>query len=256
MKFVKWIIAVSLFFIALTAMDYGDAQASASTSETKVSKQTVNQTKYVKSEGGLIVRKEAHSKGAKVDMLKNGSKVFVYSTDTNGWSYVKQGSLKGYVKDSYLVDIEQDSHYSKQNKNRVIDFSMSIAQVKKAETAKLLENLQDATGAALVYAETKYGYSTELIYFFDNKKLAMIIFDFFPYEDRYSDWSEIELIHDLLYEEGIKEFGEALETRSDNLYNIETLWDKGSYYVLLDVNRESFHTNATFTYLPKSHWTR
>lgn len=244
MKFVKWIIAVSLCFIALTAMDYGDAQASASTSETKVSKQTVNQTKYVKSEGGLIVRKEAHSKGAKVTMLKDGSKVFVYTTDTNGWSHIKQGNVKGYVKDAYLVVQEQ----SAQNKNRKIDFSMSINQVEKAETAKLLRKSQKGNVSTLVYSAMKYGYSTELIYYYEDKKLGAIGFDFFPNRDRYSDWSEIQLIHDTLYKEGLKELGRNVETRSDGSYYISSLWDKGSYYVMLDVNRIDGYTMATLIY--------
>ena len=59
-------------------------------------------TKYVKSNGGLILRKEAHSKGAKVGMLKDGSKVTVHSTTKSGWSHVTAGKLQGYANDSYL----------------------------------------------------------------------------------------------------------------------------------------------------------
>ncbi|WP_042472721.1 SH3 domain-containing protein [Bacillus ndiopicus] len=243
----KWIVVLCLVFLSLIAGNYAEVQAVSNT-ETKVVTQNINQNKYVKAEGGLIVRKEAHSKGAKVTMLKDGSKVFVYSTDSNGWSYIKQGNVKGYVKDSYLVDIEQDSHYSKKNKNRIIDFSMSMPQIQKAETAKLLRNPQEGNASALIYSETKYGYSTELKYYFENKKLSVIVFDFFPNRDRYSVWSEIELIHDLLYQEAIKEFGNDVETRSDGIYNISSVWNKGSYSVMLNVNRKDLYTSATLIY--------
>ncbi|WP_107838005.1 SH3 domain-containing protein [Metasolibacillus meyeri] len=239
----KLIVIICLMFLSLLAGNDTDVQA-ASPMEIKAATQNINQNKFVKAEGGLIVRKEAHSKGAKVTMLQDGSKVFVYTTDSNGWSYIKQGNVKGYVKDAYLVVKEQNP----QNKNRKIDFSMSINQVEKAETAKLLRKSQKGNVSTLVYSATKYGYSTELVYHYEDKKLGAIGFDFFPNRDRYSDWSEIKLIHDMLYKEGLKELGRNVETRSDGSYYISSLWDKGSYYVMLDVNRVDDYTKATLIY--------
>lgn len=74
-----------------------------------------NSEKYVIVEGSLILRDAPNSKGKKLGMLKDGSKVFVYSTDKNGWSYVKQGKLKGYVKDSYLTTLAPKNNTKKSN---------------------------------------------------------------------------------------------------------------------------------------------
>ncbi|MGE7546155.1 SH3 domain-containing protein [Sporosarcina newyorkensis] len=83
---------VVLFFLVLFVGEVSQVEAS-----------SVGQNKYVTSKGDLILRVEPNSKGAKVTMLKKGSKVFVYSTDKNGWSHIKQGNYRGYTKDSYLV---------------------------------------------------------------------------------------------------------------------------------------------------------
>ncbi|WP_342472093.1 hypothetical protein MHH70_17245 [Metasolibacillus sp. FSL H7-0170] len=47
----------------------------------------------------------------------------------------------------------------------------------------------------LRYYETKYGYPTELIYYFENGNLDMVSFDFFPNRNSYHTWSELETIH-------------------------------------------------------------
>lgn len=74
----------SMCLIPLIVGDYGNTQTLTSTSETK----------YVKTEGELILRKKAHSKRAKVTMLKNGS---IQQTQITGFIF-KQGNFKGYVK--------------------------------------------------------------------------------------------------------------------------------------------------------------
>lgn len=72
-------------------------------SDTVASANTVNAMKIVNVKGGLILRATPDSKGKKVSMLKNSSQVYVYTTDKNGWSYIKQGKLKGYVPDKNLT---------------------------------------------------------------------------------------------------------------------------------------------------------
>lgn len=98
----KLIALLCLFLFSSIVVNNDLAHASNKPISTVVAKD-VNSEKYVSNVGDLILRDAAHSKGKKVTMLKKGSKVFVYSTDENGWSYVKQGKLKGYVKDSYLT---------------------------------------------------------------------------------------------------------------------------------------------------------
>ena len=98
----KLIALLCLFLFSSIVVNNDLAHASNKPISTVVAK-NVNSEKYVSNDGDLILRDAAHSKGKKVTMLKKGSKVFVYSTDENGWSYVKQGKLKGYVKDSYLL---------------------------------------------------------------------------------------------------------------------------------------------------------
>lgn len=90
MKIIRFIV-VSSFLVLFVG---GVSQAEASSGE---------HTKYVTSKGDLILREEPNSKGAKVTMLKKGTKVFVYSTGKNGWSHIKQGNYRGYTKGSYLM---------------------------------------------------------------------------------------------------------------------------------------------------------
>ncbi|WP_042472718.1 SH3 domain-containing protein [Bacillus ndiopicus] len=242
MRNAKLIVVVCLFFISLITVSYGDVKA-ANNVETKAVAQSVNQNKYVKAEGGLIVRKEAHSKGAKVTMLKNGSKVFVYSTDSNGWSYIKQGEIKGYVKDSYLTSKNPNATNNSTSKRRVIDFSMNINQVKKMEPAKLINVRKGGNLTGLQYIVEKYGYSVLLEYYFADEKLKYIVYDFLPKKNSYNSWNEMVALFDILDEEAIKEFGYGTFV-SDDYSHLSRVWEKDRYSVLLEVSDVDLYTSA------------
>ena len=102
MDYKKIIALLCLFLFTSIVVNNDLAHASNKSISTVVAK-NVNSEKFVSNDGDLILRDAAHSKGKKVTMLKKGSKVFVYSTDENGWSYVKQGKLKGYTLDKHLT---------------------------------------------------------------------------------------------------------------------------------------------------------
>lgn len=112
----KLIALLCLFLFSSIVVNNDLAHASNKPISTMVAKD-VNSEKYVSNDGDLILRDAAHSKGKKVTMLKKGSKVFVYSTDENGWSYVKQGKFKGYTLDKHLTIRKVNKSNSTQKAN-------------------------------------------------------------------------------------------------------------------------------------------
>ncbi|WP_301107146.1 SH3 domain-containing protein [Sporosarcina sp.] len=90
MKVIRFVVVLSFFVLFVGEVSQVEASSGGG-------------NKYVTSKGDLILRAEPNSKGAKVTMLKRGSKVFVYSAGKNGWSHIKQGNYRGYTKGSYLV---------------------------------------------------------------------------------------------------------------------------------------------------------
>lgn len=249
MRSIKYLMVLCLLLFAGFIVDQDPASAA---TVSKIASKQVNAEKYVNVDGSLILRDAPNSKGKKVSMLKDGSKVFVYSTDENGWSYVKQGQLRGYVKDSYLISsVKKDTAKSngKAVKKRVVDFSMNVNQVKKMEPATLNRELKDGNVTMLIYNVKKFGYNAELQYMFEGGRLEFIVFDFLPGKDSYHTSYEMEILHDLLHKQAVKELGNDftfINTQRNN--NIYTRWEKKSYDITLMVTDTNLYTNATLMY--------
>lgn len=133
MKSKKILILLSLILFISLGMNMEFAHASNDSNKTVTSK-VVNSTKYVEVEGSLIMRDAANSKGKKVTMLKDGSKVFVYSTDSNGWSHVKQGNFKGYTLDKYLIVKKENKSNSNSNstKKSTVNYDLKLQELDNA----------------------------------------------------------------------------------------------------------------------------
>ncbi|MGA4518389.1 SH3 domain-containing protein [Solibacillus silvestris] len=241
----KLIALVCLFLFSSIVINNDLAHASNKPISTVVAKD-VNSEKYVSNDGDLILRDAANSKGKKVTMLKKGSKVFVYSTDENGWSYVKQGKFKGYTQDAYLVSKKQPTSKNSTSKKRVIDFSMNINQVKNMEPAKLNQEIKEDDITVLKYEVEKYGYYSVLSYFFVSGKLDIILYDFLPEKSSYNSWDEMSVMFDRLDKKAIKEFGNGTFTGDDGLgYNSwGRLWYKEDYTIALYVDDDNIYTQA------------
>ncbi|WP_042473706.1 SH3 domain-containing protein [Bacillus ndiopicus] len=196
--------------------------------------------KYVSANSGdLILRAEPNSKGAKVTMLKSGSKVFVYSTDKNGWSHIKQGKYKGYTKDSFLVTKLSE---------RTIDFSMTIEQVQKSESATLINKSRNGEDIFLTYLGNHYGYSAKITYHFVNYSLDMVFIDFLPDKDSYNTWSEMEDMYYTLYVKTENVEGEASNSFIRKFRSLLGTWEKGSHEIFLNVNDEKLYTEVVLVY--------
>lgn len=240
MKLLSKIVLLTYVLLFSTFLVNYEATEISVKADTKITYKNVNANKYVNSKGGLILRSTADSKGKKVTMLKDGSKVFVYSTSSNGWSYVKQGNYKGYVKDSYLKATNKNQTTQKK---RVIDFTMNVNQVKAMEPAKLKSQISDSELTVLTYNVNKYGYPSELKYYFQKGKLIFIVYDFLPQKNNYNTWNEMVSIFNLLDKQAVKEFGSGRFT-TDNLYFMSKRWDRKNYSIMLRVDDSNVYTKA------------
>ncbi|MEK3766855.1 SH3 domain-containing protein [Solibacillus sp. FSL K6-4121] len=239
--FLKKLIALFCLILFITTVVNPEVTHASKKIESTIVAKVINSEKYVKVKGGLILRDAPNARGEKVTILKDDSKVFVYSTDENGWSLVKQRGLKGYVKDSYLTTKSQISSTSSKSKKRVIDFSMNVSQVKEMEPAELKKEIKDKY-AVLEYEVEKFGYTSLLRYYFVDDKLAYIGYDFLHRRVNYS-WDEMSEIFDKLDEKAIQEFEEGiLESVKDK--SLSRKWKKDKYSIILSVNNYESYTKA------------
>lgn len=239
MKFVMKVLA-ALSVLLFASYTVQDVSSEAVQAETKATYKNINVNKLVNAKGGLIVRATADTKGKKVTMLKDGSKVFVYSEGTNGWSYVKQGKFKGYVKTSYLKNVPKA-------KKRVVDFSMSISEVKQMEPAKLVQQEKDGNETALLYNVSKYGYNADLIYLFNGDKLELIMYDFLPEGTKYYTGTKLTALFNSLSKKATQDFGKG-EFISEGKNSFSNVWFKKDYDIVLDVTNEDKRTEAVLVY--------
>lgn len=247
MHYKKIIALFCLILFSTIVVNNNDLAHASNKPTSSVVAKDVNSEKYVSNDGDLILRDAAHSKGKKVTMLKKGSKVFVYSTDENGWSYVKQGKFKGYTLDAYLVTKKKSTSSNGSSKKRVVDFSMSINQVKKMEPAKLSNQIKEDNITVLQYEVEKYGYYSLLSYYFVSGKLDMIAYDFLPEQDSYNSWREMSVMFDILDDKAINEFGNGVFL-TDKYNYLSRMWEKNNYTILLRVGDEDLYTKATLVF--------
>lgn len=97
---VRLILILTFALLSSVIFNYDFAKASNYSNQDV---QSVNVFKIVNVKGGLILRSIPDVKAKKTAVLKYGSQVYVYSTNNNGWSLIKQGKLKGYVLDKNLT---------------------------------------------------------------------------------------------------------------------------------------------------------
>lgn len=129
MSFKKLIVLTCFLVLSLIGLN-GNMVHASKNADAIIANTVVNSEKYVSNDGDLILRDAANSKGKKVTMLKKGSKVFVYSTDKNGWSYVKQGKLKGYTLDKHLTTKKVNNSTSTQNST--VNYNLKIQELDNA----------------------------------------------------------------------------------------------------------------------------
>ncbi|MDV6377432.1 S-layer homology domain-containing protein [Sporosarcina sp. GW1-11] len=138
---------------------------------------------------------------------------------------------------------------------RGIHFGMNPTQVKSIESkspAVLIVDEKDGNATILIYSTTKYNYSTDLIYYFENNKLQFIGYDFMSGEELYHDSDELFAIYSELSENAQREFGTDFYYESDGEYSFSSGWDKTGYVVLLTVHDDELSTTANLLYLPHS----
>ncbi|AXH99555.1 S-layer homology domain-containing protein [Sporosarcina sp. PTS2304] len=138
---------------------------------------------------------------------------------------------------------------------RGIHFGMNPTQVKSIESkspAVFVVEEKEGNATILIYSTTKYNYSTDLIYYFENNKLQFIGYDFMNGEELYHESDELFVIYSELSENARREFGKDFYYESDNEYSFSSGWDKTGYVVLLTVNDDELSTTANLIYLPHS----
>lgn len=131
-----------------------------------------------------------------------------------------------------------------------IKLGMTIQQVRNRETRALIDDFGGSNLWKLTYDTQKYGYDVELGYYFDNNQLTLITYDFLPYGPFYHSTNEMYAIFDIIHNEAVREFGNNFSYFEETYpYNeFATLWDKGSYVVMWQVNDEELETSAFLIY--------
>ena len=138
---------------------------------------------------------------------------------------------------------------------RGIHFGMDPAEVIRTEAkspAFLLSNLREGNKRLLIYRTTKYNFSTDLIYYFENNKLQFISYDFTEGDDYYHTSDEMFAIYTELNEQAQKEFGADYYVDIDYETTFNSGWEKTGYVVILSVNDDQVSTAANLIYLPQS----
>ncbi len=139
---------------------------------------------------------------------------------------------------------------SKSNKAlRGTKWSMTPAEVKKIETATFVESAVAGNVKALYYSVGKYGYSTQLVYYFEDEKLIMAVYDFLNGKEAFFTWSEKTYIHDLLHKAATHEFGKGSFYSDDYVY-LSTLWNTDSSSILLSVKDDGIYSSVKLMFTP------
>ncbi len=134
---------------------------------------------------------------------------------------------------------------------RGTNWNMSPNEVMKIEKAKLLVSGKDGDFQVLKYYPVdKYGYKTELTYYFKNHSLMMIVYDFFEGQKPYYSWSEMGTIHDKLHKLATEEYGQGVFI-TDDINSLWTKWDLGSSDLLLSVDDKNIYTTAQLIFYRK-----
>lgn len=131
---------------------------------------------------------------------------------------------------------------------------MTVNQVKKIEgssPAILLSHHAEDDLASLVYYVTKYGYTAEIMYIFENNKLALIIYDFLADDDSQYTEDEIYYMYTLLNEHAKNEFGKPVEEGADDSASFYTAWDWKGYEALLQVHDREYYATAELVFAAK-----
>ncbi len=138
---------------------------------------------------------------------------------------------------------------------RGVRFNMTVSQVESTETAKLSYRMKDGDMSALVYDIKKYGYNSELIYFFEKGRLVYIAIDFLPDTLRYDDEKTMFSLHNKLTNAASKELGTDYYSGYDYDYdylNIYSEWFKSFYTAMLIVDDAYGYTSAVLVYTPET----
>ncbi|WP_342514397.1 S-layer homology domain-containing protein [Sporosarcina sp. FSL K6-1522] len=131
---------------------------------------------------------------------------------------------------------------------RGVNFDMTVRQVEKMESARLLGKESEANITVLTYETVRFGYYAHLNYYFEDGKLLYILYDFLPDQDDYNTWEEMTYMHDALHVEAVKELGDDYFYHSDNYSSIIANWEKDHYSALLLVDDEDYYTAARLLY--------
>lgn len=154
----------------------------------------------------------------------------------------------------FMVRALNQSFRPKPTVTRNIRFNMTVSQVESTETAPLNYRIKDGEYSALVYDINKFGYESQLTYYFENGRLIFIAIDFLPYVVRYDSTEEMFRLHDSLANSVAGELGSSYysDYDYDNGYlNIYSAWFKNFYTCFLNVNDEYVYTTAQLIYSPE-----
>ncbi|HJF33650.1 MAG TPA: S-layer homology domain-containing protein [Sporosarcina psychrophila] len=134
---------------------------------------------------------------------------------------------------------------------RGINFKMNVSQVEKAESAKLISKVSDSKAAVLKYETDKYGFYNHLNYYFENGKMAFIVYDFLPDKNSYHTYNEMGYVHDRFHKGIQKELGADYTFVSSKYTALYSTWEKDNYSALLSVNDKNLYTSAQLIFYPK-----
>ena len=175
---------------------------------------------------------------------------------TNGYS---DGSFKPTANVTraqfsvFMARALNESFRPKPTVIRNIRFNMTVSQVESTETAPLNYRIKDGEYSALVYDINKFGYESQLTYYFENGRLIFIAIDFLPYVVRYDSTEEMFRLHDSLANSVAGELGSSYYSYydySDGYLDIYSMWYKNFYTCILDVNDIDVYTDARLFYSP------
>lgn len=186
--------------------------------------------KVIKGRTFVPLRFISDSMGAEILYHSNVKEIDIYSKEFYGERRTPSKSLKAA---------------------RGTNWNMSVSEVKGIEKSKLVGNIKEGNLHALKYSPvSKYKYSTELNYYFENNKLIMIVYDFMGSKDYYHTWTEMTYLHDKLHRLATEEYGKGVFTSDD--YNfLATTWDLGSSNLMLNVSDKNLYTDVKLIFYPK-----
>ncbi|WP_313891672.1 hypothetical protein [Psychrobacillus sp.] len=190
-----------------------------------------------------------------VRTLKKGEEFRVYSYKSN------QGGLYGVGGGSFIQK-NSNIKYETPSKSKLAllknqgttlsiseeTFNMSVSQVEKSESAKLLNKIVEGNITELTYETNKFGYEVHLKYIFLFGQLITIEYDFLPEEESYYTWNEMIGIHDNLHKKAVSELGKDYLIYTDDGESIFTVWKREPYTMIVSVVNQDTYTSATLVY--------